>query len=74
MEFLVVPLNIFLIVVAPIWIIAHYVTRWRGSKTLSEEDQKLLSELWEFLPKFESRIVNLERILDAEAPDWRTKT
>jgi phage shock protein B len=64
-------LIVFLIFVAPIWIIAHYVTRWRTAKVLSSEDERMLAELWELAPKVESRINTLERILDAEAPEWR---
>ena len=71
MEFLHVPLVIFLVIVAPVWIISHYVTRWRTAKTLSAEDEKMLAELWEVAPKLESRINTLERILDADVPDWR---
>ena len=64
-------LIVFLIFVAPIWIIAHYVTRWRTAKVLSAEDERMLAELWELAPKVESRINTLERILDAEEPEWR---
>jgi phage shock protein B len=66
-----VPLVIFLLIVAPVWIISHYVTRWRTAKTLSAEDEKMLAELWELAPKLETRINTLERILDADVPDWR---
>lgn len=69
-DFLYVPMILFLVIVAPIWIIAHYVTRWRTAKVLSAEDEKMLAELWELAPKMESRINTLERILDAEVPDW----
>ena len=71
LEFLHVPIILFLALVAPTWIIAHYVVRWRTAKTLSAEDEKMLAELWELAPRMESRINTLERILDAEAPDWR---
>ena len=71
LEFMFVPMILFLAVVAPIWIITHYVTRWRASKSLSGEDEKLLSELWQSASRMDSRINALERILDAEAPDWR---
>lgn len=64
-------LIVFLIFVAPIWIIAHYITRWRTAKVLSTEDERMLAELWDVAPKLESRINTLERILDAEAPEWR---
>ena len=66
-----VPLILLLTVVAPIWVIAHYVTRWRTAKTLTGEDEKLLRSLWQNAAKMEERIKTLERILDAEAPGWR---
>lgn len=68
---LVVPVIVFLVIVAPIWIIVHYVTRWRQTRMLSSEDEKLLAELWSSVDRMESRINNLERILDAEVADWR---
>jgi phage shock protein B len=71
--FFVAPLVIFMMFVAPIWIVAHYLTRWRTAKTLSAEDEKLLAEIWESMDKMEGRINTLERILDAEAPDWRRR-
>ncbi|MGH6912325.1 MAG: envelope stress response membrane protein PspB [Geminicoccales bacterium] len=68
MSMLEVPLIVFLVIVAPIWIIAHYTTRWRMAKTLSPEDEKQLAALWQVAERMEERLVNLERILDDEAP------
>ncbi len=62
---------IFLTVVAPIWIVFHYISKMRANRGLSSEDEKMLSELWESSRRMEDRIHNLERILDAETPDWR---
>ena len=31
---------IFLVIVAPIWIVAHYLTRWRRSRKLSADDER----------------------------------
>ena len=64
-----VPLILFLVIVAPIWIIAHYTTRWRMAKSLSAEDEKQFAELWQIAERMEERMANLERILDAEAPE-----
>lgn len=63
-----VPLILFLTIVAPIWIIAHYVTRWRLAKTLSPEDEKQFGDLWQIAERMEDRIHNIERILDTEPP------
>lgn len=62
-----VPLILFLVIVAPIWIIAHYVTRWRLAKTLSPEDEKQFAELWRIAERMEERIDSIERILETEA-------
>lgn len=62
---------VFLTIVAPIWIIAHYITRWRTAKTLSSEDEKLLAELWESAERMERRINSVERILDTDGDTWR---
>ena len=64
---------LFVAVVLPIWIIAHYVTRWRTAKTLSGSEEKMLAELRDTAERIEARVRSLERILDAEAPDWRTR-
>jgi phage shock protein B len=68
MSMLEVPLILFLVIVAPIWIIAHYVTRWRMAKTLSPEDEKQFAELWRMAERMEGRIDSIERILESEGP------
>ncbi len=64
---------LFMVVVAPLMIIFHYTTKWKQSKTLTSEDEKILTELWDSAERIEDRIRNIERILDAESPDWRAK-
>lgn len=61
-------------VVVPLWIIFHYVTKWKTSKGLSPEDEKMLSEIWESANKMEERILTLERIMDIETPTWRARS
>jgi phage shock protein B len=65
---------IFLVIVAPIWIIFHYVTQWRQARRLSSDDEKALGELWQSARRMEGRIDALEKVLDAEAPGWRMRT
>ena len=64
---------LFLTVVAPLWIIFHYITKIKASKGLSSEDEKMLSEIWESANRMEDRINTLERILDIESPEWRRR-
>ncbi|XQW86075.1 envelope stress response membrane protein PspB [Thalassotalea piscium] len=72
-EILIVPVIIFMLVVAPIWLILHYRSKKQISQGFSEEDFHQLSELSELADKMADRIKTLEAILDAETPDWRTK-
>jgi phage shock protein B len=62
---------LFLTVVAPIWIICHYLTQWRKARRLSGDDETALGELWQSAQRMEGRIEALERVLDSEAPGWR---
>ena len=68
MDVLQVPLILFLVIVAPIWIVAHYTTRWRTAKSLSPEDERQFAELWQIAERMEQRIDSIERILEAEEP------
>ena len=62
---------LFLVVVTPIWLFLHYGSRWRQAKLLTTESEKTLAEMADFAVKMQSRIENLERLLDTTAPDWR---
>ena len=62
---------LFLTVVAPIWIISHYVSKAKASRGLTSEDETMLSEIWESAKKMEKRIHTLERILDDQVAGWR---
>ncbi len=60
-------------VLLPLLIVMHYVTKWKGTKSLSNEDEKMLEDLWESAQRMESRINTLETILDDQKPDWRKR-
>ena len=62
-----------LTVVAPLWIIFHYVTMWKKNKGLTAEDEAVLADLREASEKLEQRLATMERILDDEVPDWRQR-
>ena len=64
---------LFMVVVAPVWIVFHYITQWRSQRGLTAQDERLLAELWDIANRLEGRIQSLERVLDSEAPNWRNK-
>ncbi|WP_162046602.1 envelope stress response membrane protein PspB [Vibrio taketomensis] len=65
------PLIVFLIFVAPLWLILHYRSKKKTSSGLSQEDYQRLQVLSERAESMQKRVDTLERILDAESPSWR---
>lgn len=68
-----VPVVVFLVVVAPIWIIVHYRSKTRTADGLTERERAELDEMIEVANKMAARIETLESILDVESPGWRDK-
>ncbi|MFS1704358.1 envelope stress response membrane protein PspB [Aestuariibacter sp. GS-14] len=67
------PLIIFLIFVAPIWLILHYRSKKQVNQGLTAEDQIALQDLAGKAEVMADRIKTLEAILDSEAPEWRNR-
>lgn len=72
---LFVPIVVFLVIVAPIWIVVHYRYRAKigNHEGLSDNDRAELDEMIEVANKMAARIETLESILDVESPGWREK-
>ncbi|WP_159738853.1 envelope stress response membrane protein PspB [Vibrio atypicus] len=67
------PLIVFLIFVAPLWLVLHYRSKKRAAGGLSEEDFQRLQSLSERAEQMQRRVNTLERILDSESPEWRRR-
>lgn len=72
-EVIMAPVIIFMIIVAPIWLVLHYRSKKQVSQGLSQEEYIQLSDLSEVADTMADRIQTLEAILDAETPNWRAK-
>jgi len=72
-EAFAIPMIIFMIFVAPIWIIMHYRSKRKISEGLSEHEIAQLNDLSAKAERMSDRINTLEAILDAEAPNWRRR-
>ena len=53
------------------WIVLHYVTKWRQAPRITDEDEKLLDELYLLARRLDDRLGTIERIVAADHPDWR---
>ena len=70
---LTVALIVFLLVPAPLFIVLHFITKWKQSREISGGDEKMLEDMWALSQRLERRLESLETILDSELPDWRKK-
>jgi phage shock protein B len=55
------------------WIIFHYITKWKSMATISQEDEKLLDDLFDLARRLEDRVITVERIIAADKPDWKNR-
>lgn len=65
-ELVTLAIILFLTVLAPIIVIFHFITRWRQTREISGDDERMLEELWDLSQRLSERIETLERILDDE--------
>ncbi len=70
---LFIPIVLFLLLVAPIWLILHYFYKNKQNAGLSDNDLRKIDELINLGDKMEERIKVLESILNSEHPNWREK-
>jgi phage shock protein B len=70
---LLVPAVLFMVVVAPIWLVMHYRSKRRGQAALSSDERAELEKLEDLAERMRERIETLEAILDAQTPDWRKR-
>ncbi|MFT5350332.1 MAG: phage shock protein B [Gammaproteobacteria bacterium] len=68
---LFVPVILFLVIVAPIWLFLHYRDKGNQQTGLSDADRKNIDEIIALADTMEKRMQTLESILDNENPHWR---
>jgi phage shock protein B len=70
-ELITVAVVLFLTVLAPLIIVFHFITKWKQTRQMSGDDERMLEELWELSQRLEDRIETLERILDDDSRTHR---
>ena len=68
-----VPVVVFMVIVAPIWIVLHYRAKARTGDGLSAGEWAELEDMIDVANKMAARVETLEAILDVESPGWREK-
>jgi phage shock protein B len=61
-----------LFVILP-WMILHYIAKSRASRNLTEDDERMLEDLWRSARTMERRIETLERLIEPDAQPARPR-
>lgn len=73
-EIIFVPIILFILIVAPIWLWLHYREKQRQREAAGAGQAVAGSgELARTAERLEERVAALEALLDAEMPDWRKR-
>ena len=72
-ELLTIAVIVFIAIPAPLFIVLHFITKWKQSREISGGDEQMLEDMWLLAQRLEERLESLETILDSELPDWRKK-
>lgn len=72
-EMLFVPVVVFLVIVAPIWLVLHYRSKNRAQTGLSDDERNDVELLSGRAQQMGERIQALEAILDAQVLGWRDR-
>ncbi len=70
---LFVPVVLFMLFVAPVWLVLHYRSKRQAGASLNVEERQELEQLADQAERMLDRIETLESILDVEAPGWRER-
>ena len=54
-------------------IVFYFITLWIGKRSVSSEEEKILTHLWDVAEKIEGRLGNLERIHELDKEEWSKK-
>jgi len=73
-ELITIAIIVFIAIPAPLFIVLHFITKWKQAREISGGDEKMLEDLWLLSQKMEERLESLETILDSELPEWRKKS
>lgn len=71
-EFLIPILVVGMLFIGLPWLILHYVSKWKSTATLTTGDENLLDELYDLARRLDDRMTTIERIVQADNPNWRS--
>ncbi len=53
------------------WLGLHYITKWKQAPRITEEDERMLDDMYNLARRLEERVNTVERIVAADNPDFK---
>ena len=72
-ELIIVPVVMGTLFIGLPWLIMHHVTKWKTAATLSNDDERMLSEMHDLARRLEERLDTVERLVAHENADWEPR-
>ena len=55
------------------WLVMHYVTRWKTAATLTNDDERMLGDMYDLARRLEDRLDTVERLVSSDNPDFNPR-
>jgi phage shock protein B len=59
-----------LFLMGTIWVVLHYMTKWKTAPTITADDEVLLEELYNLARRLDERMDTVERLVASDDPDF----
>lgn len=55
---------------ATVWVVLHYMTKWKTAPTITADDEVLLEELYNLAKRLDQRMETVERLVASDDPSF----
>ena len=55
------------------WLILHHVTKWKTAATLTNDDERMLGDMYELVRRLEERMDTVERLVSQDNPEFSVR-
>ena len=72
-EIIVAPIVVGILFLGLPWLILHHITKWKTAATLTNDDERMLSDMHDLARRLEERLDTVERLVASDNPEWQPR-
>lgn len=69
-EIIIVPIIVATLFLGLPWLILSHITKWKTAATLTNDDERMLGEMYELARRLEDRMDTVERLVGQDNPSF----